>query len=177
MNRNNEIITNLFINPPLIRSSLIDVSDQKRDKNLLNKLMKNESYKVMIEYSLLNDLRNETTVQLSQTNEFDQVNKRSSELEHKIYKRELTNYTEYDDQDEFGSDGYLEMLKNEFEPFITRSADPDDANNKALMRDYIIAKFNHLKMKTYKQPFQIVSTNSNSNSIKKGVNLFSYFPR
>lgn len=95
---------------------------------------------------------------------------------HNIFKRENDDYSEtYDDRIEFNLTEELDRIKEEFTPFlITRSATTGDINNKALIREYIISKFNNLRMKTYKQPFTI--STMNQNYVKKGVNLFSYYP-
>lgn len=165
---------NLFINPPAIQADLIDVSDQP-GADLSEPV--NRSSKTPREPDDYHSLSDGLKVELqNETISADRLNRiRRSQAGHSIFKRD-NYYTENDDdQLEIGHNEELDRLKAEFTPFyITRSASPSDAGNKQIIRDYIISKFNNFKMKTYKQPFSIGSTTTNQ--VKKGANLFSYYP-
>lgn len=153
--KNLEIVHNLFIDPPTIQASLIDVS---ADPSSLNRL----------------GLQNETA-SLIQSDHLNRIKRFNSAFRHSIFKRDNYYSENDDDQLEIGLNEELDRLKMEFTPFyITRSALASDAANKQIIREYIISKFNNFKMKTYKQPFSIASTSSNQ--VKKGANLFSYYP-
>lgn len=152
---------NLFINPPAIRARLIDVSDHQ-----------------IGDFDSASDdgqaaVQNETISNPDQL--LNRFKRFQPALRHNIFKRD-NYYTENDDdQLEIGLNEDLDRLKMEFTPFyITRSANPSDAANKQIIREYIISKFNNFRMKTYKQPFSIASTSSNQ--VKKGANLFAYYP-
>lgn len=162
---------NLFIDPPTIQASLVDVSDEQ-----LNRLSKRDAgdddddSSAAIRLALQNG-----TASLLQSDQLNRLKATFPSLRHSLFKRDNYYSENDDDQLEIGLNEELDRLKMEFTPFyITRSALPGDATNKQIIREYIISKFNNLKMKTYKQPFSIASTSSNQ--VKKGANIFSYYP-
>lgn len=152
---------NLFIDPPAIRARLIDVSDHE-STDLDESVSESASESAA--------LQNETTA-----NQLNRFKRFQPAFRHSIFKRDNYYNENDDDQLEIGLNEDLNRLKMEFTPFyITRSASPSDAANKQIIREYIISKFNNFRMKTYKQPFSIASTSSNQ--VKKGANLFAYYP-
>lgn len=186
--KNSQIINNLFLNSPAIKSNLIDVTEQKSpsdyEKFLINKFIKENNLpkaRLINDFNLITKQNN----QIDKINQFndqfnnqfnDQLNDSKKLIKHTISKRENNNFFENDDQSESSLEDELERIKSEFDPFvITRSPQLIDVNNKALIREYIIAKFNSFKMKTYKQTFQS-QLKSISTNFRKGVNIFSIYP-
>lgn len=157
---------------------MIDVTEQTlSDRNLINKFIK--EYNLLpkaINNSLANDPYSfkQTKIQYNRfkvdSKLYQSDNQTDQPSKHVIAKRE----NNADKQDQPSLEDELERIKTEFEPFmLTRSPQNGDVTNKAIIREYIVAKFNNLNMKTYKQTFQSSSPHSN---FKKGVNIFSIFP-